>query len=250
MTASWAPDWLPRRQRRAVDRRLRELWRREVCSACGSPFKHNSRVASGFDVHGNITLAGECCIDRVVEVFELGLVSDRGYDFLTSRSAEAAVAQSGAPTSAQIAGKIAADQKLIERADALLAGVERRGGVGPVGNVGLLGHPWKDDDRKWFERNPSRAHRMRPPFPGEDEDETTKAPAGHARVMLLRQVEPGRRLKFDFYIRTNLLPLPDTEAVANALFEVAARREPMPSGQQAFHKLIGKYSPNGRADEA
>ena len=66
-----APSWLPRQQRRRIDRELHKLLRRDVCSICGSTFKHNSRTASGFDAHGNVAVAGECCIDRVVEIFGL-----------------------------------------------------------------------------------------------------------------------------------------------------------------------------------
>jgi hypothetical protein len=80
---SLAPNWLPRRQGRAVDPQLRELWRREVCSACGARFPHNSRVTSGIDARGNVQLAGECCAHLIVETFGLeGRVLDCDYDFL------------------------------------------------------------------------------------------------------------------------------------------------------------------------
>jgi hypothetical protein len=236
MTASWAPDWPPRRQRRAVDRRLRELWRREVCSVCGKPFTHNGRVASGFDARGNILLVAECCSHLVVDNFGLGLVLDREYDFLPSPSDRVTVA----PTNAQIADRIATHQKLIDDADKLLADAEQRGGVEPVRNVSLRNHPWKDDDRKWFERNPSRAHRMRLPFAGETDDEA-EAPVGHTRVMLVRQVEPGARRRTSFYLRSDLLQLPDIEGVAHALFELAMGREPMPRSRRALCDLIDKY---------
>jgi hypothetical protein len=35
-----APTWLPRQQRRYVDRALRKLIRRNVCSLCGGAFRH------------------------------------------------------------------------------------------------------------------------------------------------------------------------------------------------------------------
>jgi hypothetical protein len=34
---SLAPPWLPRPQRRRIDRQLRQLMQRDVCSVCGSP---------------------------------------------------------------------------------------------------------------------------------------------------------------------------------------------------------------------
>src|SRR5262245_32523191 len=91
-------------------------------------------------------------------------------------------------------------------------------------------HPWKSDDREWFERNRSRSHRVRMPFPGEVDKEAINAPAGHVLTMLLRQVEPGTRLKAGFYLNANLLPVPDDEAVAHALFKLAVGREAVQRG--------------------
>jgi len=62
-----APSWLPRQQRRRIDRQLYRLLHRDVCSVCGSPFKHNSRTTSGLDAQGNAALTGECCFDRLAE---------------------------------------------------------------------------------------------------------------------------------------------------------------------------------------
>src|SRR5215471_12398432 len=77
-----APSWLPRQQRRHVDRALHKLLRRGVCSICGGTLRHNSPTASGFDAHGTVAVAGECCFDRLTQVFGFGLYSDRHYDFL------------------------------------------------------------------------------------------------------------------------------------------------------------------------
>jgi hypothetical protein len=234
-----APNRLQRRQRRAVERRLRELVRRGVCSVCGNYdcFEHGRRVTAGLDANGHIVLAGECCSSRVVEIFRAGLILNREYDFLPPLSVMA--------TDAQIAEKVATTQKLVAYADTQCAGVERRGGGGPIGDISLRDHPWKSNDREWFKRNPSRAHRMRLAYPGELEDETTKDRAGHTRIMLVRQVEPGNRVKNDFYIRTDLLSLPDTEAVAHALFELAVRHEPMPQDGQQLYDLFERYTVHG-----
>jgi hypothetical protein len=43
----FAPGWLPRQQRRRIDRELDKLIQRDVCSLCGAPFKHNTRTAPG-----------------------------------------------------------------------------------------------------------------------------------------------------------------------------------------------------------
>src|SRR6516164_4170143 len=68
-----APRWLSRAQRRYVNRELRKLIHRNVCSLCGGTFKHNTPTASGFDVQGDVALAGECCFDRLTEIFAMGL---------------------------------------------------------------------------------------------------------------------------------------------------------------------------------
>jgi hypothetical protein len=240
------PDWLPRRERRAVERQLRKLVRRDECSVCDKYIKHNSRVTIGYDTLGNVIVAGECCAHLVVEIFWLGQMFGRKYDFLPKSGGVTFITTD--LTDAQIAEKIATTQKLIEEVDTLIAGAEQRGGVGPLGNANfnLLDSPWKDDDRAWFKRNPSRAHRMRLAYSGEHELETTKtAPAGHTRIMLVRQVEPGQRVKNDFYINNKLLPLPDAEGVAHGLFELAVRHEPMPQDGQQLYDLFEKYTVHG-----
>jgi hypothetical protein len=101
--------------------------------------------------------------------------------------------------------------------------------------------PWNADDRKWFERNRRRAHRIRLPFPGEDDGEVENTSAGHIMLMFVRQTEPGTRLKFNFCFCMRFPPPLDTEAAAHALFKVAAQREPIPRDWQALKALIKKY---------
>jgi len=80
------------------------------------------------------------------------------------------------------------------------------------------------DDCDWFERNQERSHRARLPFPGELDEEAAKIPAGHALIVLVRQVAPGSRLRAAFYLNADLRPTADDEAVAQALFDLAVRR--------------------------
>jgi hypothetical protein len=107
MNRALAPSWLPRQQRRRLDRALRKLMRRNVCSFCGSSFKHNSRTAGGFDAQGNVVLAGECCTNSVAEIFVRGLYSDRKYDFLLPREPQSSIE----PSNEQITEAIAAYQR-------------------------------------------------------------------------------------------------------------------------------------------
>jgi len=233
-----APSWLPRQQRRRIDRELHKLLHHDVCSVCGSALKHNSRTVSGLDAQGNVVLAGECCMSRVAEIFGLGHYSKRQYDFLSPRSAKSDIQL----TNEQIADAIAAYQNAIAETDKRLDDVKRRGGGGRARNVSLLDHPWKSDDRDWFERNRERSHRARMPFPGEADKEAAKTPAGHALIVLVRQVEPGTRLRAAVFVDANFLPLPDDEAVVHALFEVAVRREAVPRDRRALCALIEKYA--------
>jgi len=109
----FAPSWLPRQQRCRINRQLHRLLQREVCSVCGSLFKHNSRTTSGLDTQGSVVVAGECCTSRVAVVFGWGLYSDRHYDFLLRRSSEPNIKA----TNEQIADAIAAYQKAIAETD-------------------------------------------------------------------------------------------------------------------------------------
>jgi hypothetical protein len=59
--------------------------------------------------------------------------------------------------------------------------------------------------------------------------------------VLVRQVEPGSRIRAAFCCGGDLLPLPNDEAVAHALFEVAMQREPVPPDSEALRALIEKY---------
>src|SRR5262245_11242890 len=155
---------LSRQQRRRLERALPKLLERNVCSFCGSSFPHNSPTAGGFDAHGNVVLAGECCVHRVAQIFTLGLELTDAYH-------------------------TAAVDRILDDSNGV-----------------LHSHPWTSDDRQWFERNPQRSHRARLPFPGEVDGQAAETPAGDALIMLVRQVEPGRRLRAAVFLDANLLP--------------------------------------------
>ena len=182
-------------------------------------------------------LAGECCTDQVAAIFVRGLYSDRKYDFLYPRGTK----PDTEPTNEQVADAIATYQEVIADTDKRLDGIERRGGVTRPLNVSVLDTPWKDNDRSWFEQNRERSHRARMPFPGELDGDAAKPPAGHVPIMLVRQVEPGSRIKARLFLDVVSLPVPDDEATIHALFEIAAQREPLPPNLQAFFALIEKY---------
>jgi hypothetical protein len=229
---------LSRQQRRRLDRALRKLHRTDACSFCGTPFPHNSQTAGGLDAQGNLVLAGECCMKRVAKIFTRGFYSTRNYDFLLQHAAKSTSTEL---TGAQITDAIAAYQKVIAATDKRFDGIERRGGVGRSRNVSTLDTPWKDDDRVWFEQNRERSHRMRTPFPGELDG--VEIPTDRKVIMLVRQVEPGDRLRVAFDPDVVLLPgSPNDEAFAHALFEVATGHEAVPHDCQTLRTLIEKYN--------
>jgi hypothetical protein len=89
----------------------------------------------------------------------------------------------------------------------------------------LRDSPWKADDSKWFEANPLRSHRMRLPFPGELETENADQapPPEHEVKILVRQVEPGWRIRRSF-LQYKAVPIPDVEPVIHALFDLVSQR--------------------------
>jgi hypothetical protein len=188
-----APSWLPRHERRRIDNELYKLLHTDNCSICGSPLRHNSRTMSGFDAHGTLVLAGECCSDRVTISFGMGHYCNRAYDFLSPTNTKSSINTKW--TNEQIVEAIAVRQKAIADTDKRLEGIERRGGSIRATHVGRLEHPWTRDDREWFEKNPSRSHRMRLPFPDEFNQMKAKIPAGCAMIVLVRQITPGDRMK-------------------------------------------------------
>jgi hypothetical protein len=244
-----APSWLPRQQRRRVNRQLRELMDRDVCSICSKALKHNSSTTYGLDTHGNVCVAGECCRGQVAITFGRGFFSHRRYDFPQPRGTEAGRELTGT----QIDAAIAAYQRAISDTDKWFDDIERRGGVGGVGSlcargISLLDTPWKDDDRVWFEQNPTRTHRMWAPFPGELDG--VEIPADRRAIVLVRQVRPGSRLRAVLDPDVVLLPgSPHDEAFAHGLFEAAIGHEPMPSNPQALAALIEKYSAHRESDQ-
>jgi hypothetical protein len=236
------PSGPSRRQRRWTDRALRKLIRRDGdnCSLCRAEFKHNSRTFGGFDRHGRVVLVGDCCAERLAVIHTAGLFTSRNYDFLDAPRASRPPTTE--LTSEAILDAVAAYREIISDTDKRFDDILRRGGGLPgMPRISTLDHPWKDDDRIWFEQNPTRSHRARRLFPGEADKEAASAPPGHVMILLLRQVEPGTRLKAGFYLNADALPVPDDEALIHTLFEVAVGHEAMPPDPQAFEALIEKY---------
>jgi hypothetical protein len=178
-----------RQQRRLFDRQLRKLIKTkgDNCSLCGGGFQHNSRTFGGYDEGGEIALVGECCVGRLFEVHTAGLFSHRNYDFLPA--GQNSMTRGLGPE--RVVNALGALERAISFADEEAKDeLWQRGGMAPPphGLISVLDHPWKKDDRDWFERHPGRSHRARFPFDGEVGEELV-APEGHRLLVLLRQVE-------------------------------------------------------------
>ena len=85
------------------------------------------------------------------------------------------------------------------------------------------------DDRKWFEANPARAHRLRRPFEGELSSlmrQPEQPPPHHETQVLVRQIEPGLRARAAFH-RDLRVPVPDDESIVHAICDLIATRRPV-----------------------
>jgi hypothetical protein len=127
----------------------------------------------------------------------------------------------------------------VTRAERLFnAATARRAGISSSIAEMMIPHfedaKWKADDRAWFERNPSRAHRLRRVFPGELTGD--EARADH---VIVRQVEPGWRVRAGF-IRNLEICIPDTEPALHALFDLMTERRIV--SEDELTELATKYA--------
>jgi hypothetical protein len=64
---------------------------------------------------------------------------------------------------------------------------------------------------------------MRAPYPGEVDDAANAVPpAGHKLLLIIRQVQPGIRVKVGYFLNESCWPVPDVEAIAHGFFDVAS----------------------------
>jgi hypothetical protein len=79
------------------------------------------------------------------------------------------------------------------------------------------------DDRRWFAAHPGRAHRMREPYRKEWDGLPVDAAPGHRLVTIVRQFEPGARMRLPYMLPEGLDPSTATEHMAHAFFAAVAR---------------------------
>lgn len=230
-----------RAARRKIERQLRKIIKTDgdVCSLCRVEFPHNSRTYGGITADGTVAFVGECCAEKLEIIVISGLITTKPYD-VPSRNGRS---RKQPATNEQIAEAIDAHQKYFAMADQFAARVSpHRQGV-----VTFSERPWKTDDQIWFKANPDRSHRLRQLFPGElatlrrHPEEPDLIPAGHEPQVLVRQVEPGKRIRISFY-RNLAIDIPDIEPLLHAMFDLVSgdRTDAISTGEVA--KLALKYA--------
>jgi hypothetical protein len=238
---------LNRATRRRLDRAVQGLMGGDGCSVCGAAFDHNSRIFGGCDGYGRAAVVGDCCSERLALVTHAGLYAARSYDFLHPRKREIDSRRNRSAGTAEITSAIAACRGWIDETDRQVDGMERRAGLGdrrPPINV--LESAWKTADRLWFEEHPERSHRAHLVLPGEADMQAAKTPAGTVLLALVRQVEPGKRVRTGFFINAELWPAPEIEAVAHLLFDIATGQQAQPRDAAERAAMVEQYHAAGR----
>ncbi len=187
---------MTRSERDQIEKALRRLMETagDNCSLCGREFTDGDVTAGGTDASGTVHLVSTCCASKLSDVVIVGRYLSHG--------------QTSPSDVLRRAGLANAESKL-------------RLSLNPD-------TPWQMDDREWFDRHPRRTHRARPAHPGEQQSlmsTPTKTPEGHELWVLIRQVEPGRRVRIPFF-RDPVTELPDIDAVVAALFDLARSGQP------------------------
>ena len=209
----------------------------DFCTVCRARFEHNCRTFGGETAAGAAAVVGDCCVGKLRLIVTSGVYLARDYDFFPKPKGGG---KSGACTIEQIEKAISATQQAVRDADQQIGDAARRGGVPKLNQINILDAAWKDADRAWFEQHPTRSHRIRPAHPGEAADVAWHtAPEGCVLVVVVRQVEPGLRIKQKFFFHEELWPAPDDETIAHALFDLNARGEPV--GRDALQALAASY---------
>jgi len=185
------------------------------CSLCRVGFTHNTRTHYGI-VRGTAAVVGDCCRAKLVQTLGVGLylAKDRG--------GVLAAGIRGKPcTSSEAARAVEWLQRRVDYVDRGTAAATKQTGLPKVA-VNYWPTPWQEDDRKWFEENPTRSHRLRPCSLGEEESfegVKTEPPPGYEMQVIVRQLEPGCRMRFPFF-RNTAVPLLDSEPFLHAVFDL------------------------------
>lgn len=168
-------------------------------------------------------MVGECCAKKIEHLVLSGIFLHHDYDTIPHTKDDL---EEATLTPAEIGDAVERLQNHVAGVDRFASDIAKRAGI-PTGRMRVTtsDNPWKADDAAWFKANPSRSHRLRPMFPGEettlfDPGNRTALPPNHAFQVLVRQVQPGMRARVPFGRNTEV-PIPDIEPLMHALFDLA-----------------------------
>ena len=218
-----------RSERRALDRGLQRLLSKngDQCTVCHMDFLHNSKTFYGQSA-GAPAIVGLCCRSKLSVEIGSGLYLRHDYDMFT----RATGARKDSPPAEELEATIERVQQGLAEVDAMAAAAQAKGGMaGTPSRVSVRNSAWKADDAAWFRAHPDRAHRLRPLVEGERDSFPNGlravATPGHELQVVVRQVEPGRRIRVPF-ARNLETPIPDAEPIIHALFDAVSKRRAAP----------------------
>jgi hypothetical protein len=233
---------LARSRRALVHKRIEQIIRTDGdnCSLCRAEFQHNRRTYGGVTGDGVVAITGECCASKLDILLISGLYTTRSY-------VEPSRTRNGPNkelSSEQIEEAISAHQQYFAAVDEITDRAARRAGFPAEKMMLRLDDDetiWKADDRTWFENNPTRSHRLRPAFPGEQINGCDEvAPPGHELQIVVRQISPGLRVRVGIFRNLEIDEFPDIEPMTHALFDLVAKREARVSVRELV-ELARKY---------
>jgi hypothetical protein len=108
-------------------------------------------------------------------------------------------------------------------------------------------HAASKDDAAWFKAHPHRSHRLRRPHDVELQEAMapTIAPASAIPYVVVRQVQPGFRLRLPIW---SDIEVPETETIGHALFDLLVKHSPEhPLPMTKVAALLLEYARGGRA---
>lgn len=216
--------------KRQFDKEFKALLRTkgDNCSVCGRVFQHNDRTFGGFNNYGKVAVVGDCCSDKLTAIYASGVFTTRNNDALATLASTSSPEDAPSLSPEEVERAVNSMQAHFNGLDDISAQLLRRAGVTVPKervNLSLAPTPWKEDDASWFAAHSERSHRMRPSFPGEFgsiERDFLTPPEHHEVQTLVRQIEPGRRIRTPF-CRDMRTPIPDLEPLLHAIYDLVSK---------------------------
>lgn len=237
--------------RRRLEREIREIMRTDGdnCSLCRRPLEFNDRTFGGVTRTGDACLVGECCASKLRVTILGGVFLSSDFPIPAARDdhdANSSYSPSVVDEAVEIF-RAAGTARETQRKD-----VAARAGIDPEKTIlHTERSEWKEDDASWFAANPTRTHRLRPIIGGEKDSfgsvGNQKIPPFHQFQVVVRQVEPGARVRVPF-CRDLSTPIPDDDDILHAVFDaISSGKGGSTISTGDVVRAAGKARPKGRA---